>query len=345
MPEPRCPVDCLLHDHGDGAYPLAIVLRDLFTMAGKAIPDNADLVAQVRKKFQDPHADIIEAFSNTTGVLQTWDALFLAAHNHVVVRASQGIRYAEVMFAPQYHGFQGLTPKRAVEAIIAGIKSGEQKCPDIEVNFLAAIGRELSPEQAIELIKVFEECDRNYLVGIDWVCDEAAFPPERHIKSVRYAHDAGFPVDFHASEWVRGPHDTPDFWRDLPQLVQNLNIAMRVMRCKRIGHGIALPYAPTLMRYALINQIGITGCPGSNLQGQNVPDLEALQITQMLDSGILWSMNPDDDFFQPDINEVYQACDRVYCFTAEQRMRMRLNAWKTRFGKRKPVPNDIAPLI
>ena len=117
------------------------------------------------------------------------------------------------------------------------------------------------------------------------------------------------------------------------------------LECERIGHGIALPHSLQLLRYASENQIGITGCPGSNLQGQNIPNLEMLQITKMLELGIRWSMNPDDDLFQPNIREVYEACDQVYHFTDEQRIQLRLNAWRSRFGNRKPVPEDIQSLL
>ena len=331
----------LLHDHGDGAYPLGNILAELQIMSGLKVNQTQDHRRIYRKRFLNVHSDIIEAFSHINKLLQTWDALYLAARNHVLIRARQGFLYDEVMFAPQYHCFGKLTPKEAVEALVAGIKSAEEEFPRMETNFIFAIGRELTPEEAIKLLKVLEQCDRNYVVGTNMVCDESAFPPERHRKTVEYATDAKINLEFHVSEWVRSPNQTPDFQRDLPMLLKNLRVVLDMFRDfkskakRRLGHAITLPYSPRSMSYVVDKQIGITGCPGSNLQGQNIPHLGILRIKEMLDWGVLWSMNPDDDFFQPDLNEVFHICNQEYRFNEEERKKLLKNPWLTRFGNRK----------
>ncbi len=83
----------------------------------------------------------------------------------------------------------------------------------------------------------------------------------------------------------------------------------------------------------------------TKVTGLSLSTESVLAIRSLLKCGILWSMNPDDDFFQPDINETFQMCNDFYHFTEDEKLRMRVNAWKTRFGHRKPVPADIAYLI
>ncbi len=337
------PQTALLHDHGDGANPLGNnhMLTQLQIMAGMRVDPRLDYTQIYRQRFLNVHANIIEAFSHINKLLQTWDALYLTAWNHVVTRAKQGFLYDEVMFAPQYHCFGGLTPKKVVEALVAGIKQAEKDYPNMEANLLLAIGRELRPQKAIQLLKVLEKCDRRYVVGANIVCDENKFPPERHRKTIEYALNAGINIEVHASEWVRRPKQIPDLQRDLPILIKNLWVVLDLFKKfkskakRRIGHGIALPYDHWVMDFVADEEIGVTGCPGSNLQGHNIPDLKSLKIREMLSRGVLWSMNPDDDFFQPDLNEVFGLCDTEYCFTEEEKYKLINNAWISRFGNRK----------
>ena len=358
MPAPWSGLDCLLHDHADGAFPIGAILPWLYMKNHKPVPIGINLEILVRKKFTDPHADIVEAFSHTTGLLQSPETIFEAAKNHVIIRSRQDIRYDELILAPQYHLFGELRKEsesdpvkamtRVIGAVVEGIKAAEQKYPTIETNFLVGIGRELSPKKAIQVLRAIEKSDRNYVVGANIVCDENKFPPERHRQTFEYSDAAEINFEFHASEWIRRPKQKPNFQRDLPMLLKNLGFVLNLYKNsrsktkKRIGHGIALPYDQDLMRLALECQIGITGCPGSNLQGSNVPDLKTLKIRQILEVGVMWSMNPDDDFFQPDINEVFQMCNDVYKFTPEEKQKIRINAWKSRFGNRKPVPKNLA---
>ncbi|MEK7138576.1 MAG: hypothetical protein AAB799_00135, partial [Patescibacteria group bacterium] len=357
MPARWSGLDCLLHDHVDGAFPIEQELYWLYRKNGKPIPREVNLVESVRARFTDPHGNIIEAFSHTTGLMQSEETIYDVIRNHVITRAEQGIRYNEFILAPQYHLFGEFAGEartdpvramaRVIHAVELGIKAGEEVHPEIEANFLVGIGRELTPRKAIQVLRAIEKSDRRYTVGANIVCDENKFPPERHRKTFAYADAAEINFEFHASEWVRRPKQKPDFQRDLPMLLKNLRVVLDLYRSsrsktkKRMGHAIALPYDPILMQIALNLETGITGCPGSNLQGNNVLDLESLKIRELLDFGIFWSMNPDDDFFQPDVNEVFQMCDQVYNFTREERLKIRLNAWKTRFGQRKPFPNNI----
>lgn len=357
MPAQSCGLDCLLHDHADGAAPIGRILPWLYERNGKHVPSRVDLKEFVRAKFTDPHTDIIEAFSHITGLLQSEETIFGAAKNHVIVRAQEGIHYDEFILAPQYHLFGEFRKEaktdpvramaRVIGAVVAGIKEGEKLYPEIEANFIIGIGRELPTLKAIEVIKALEKSDRNYAVGANIVCDESAFTPELHSETFQYADAAEINFEFHAGEWVRKPGQLPNFVRDLPMLLKNVATVLRLYvrsrskTKKRIGHGIALPYSPRLLERAIDHQIGVTGCPGSNLQGHNIPNIGALVIRSVLKCGLLWSMHPDDDFFQPNINEVFQMCDEVYHFTEEERLRMRVNAWKTRFGNRKLAPQEI----
>lgn len=351
-----------IHDHGDGAISNLEIAEDLYKMSGLKFPfpgykNLDDLHQKIKAWYADPYADIIGVFNFLTNVMQNPDTIHSVFYQYVKVRAGQKQQYREVMFAPHYHtrgdkiSRVKLTKKEVLDAAIQGIKDGEKEHPEIEVNILVALGRELRPKKAIRVLKVIEKCDRNYVVGFNLVCNEQRYPPERHIKTYDYAAAAEINADCHTAEWVRRPKQKPDFERDLPKLKRNLRAAFTKLLAPknrqrdnqkiRAGHCIPLAYDPEMMRFAIDNNIGISFCPLSNLQGGNIPRLEALRLTKVLDHQISASLGADDDLFMPGLDQVRLECDKIYHFTEEQKVQLIVGPWNMRFGNRKPVPPDI----
>ncbi len=193
----------LLHDHLDGSICLMPVLQELFEMSGKKYPFQGSPEEQhdsVKQLFKNPQINLVEKFSNTTGVMQTKETLALAAESYVRERAKQGFLYCEATIAPQYHVFEGLKVPQVVEALIEGIRRGEKAYPHIEVDILFTLGREIDAEKAVMLVNAAGECDRNYVVGIGLACDEADNPPEKHFKMFARAKELGFKTTCHAGE-------------------------------------------------------------------------------------------------------------------------------------------------
>lgn len=328
----------LLHDHLDGSYPLMAVLPELFRLSGKEYPFRGNLKEQhaaVKAIFANPQIDIVERFSNTTGVMQSRETLTLAAEAYTRVRAEQGFLYCEATVAPQYHTFAGLKEQEVVAALIEGIKRGEERYPEIEVNLLFTVGREVAPEEGMRLAECAAECDRNYVVGIGLVCDEAAHPPEKHISMFKRAKELGFKTTAHAGEWVNVPPAEPDPERDRDKLLKNIATAVMDLGVNRVGHAIPLAYSMDLMKLVEQWKIGVELCPGSNLTSGLIPNTGYIRIRELLQAGVLCSINPDDDLFLPDYFETMELCNKEYAFTAAELEEFNRNAWLTRFGKRK----------
>lgn len=348
----------LLHDHLDGSFTMASILPRLFRLSGKKYPFNphGNVHADFAKLFKDPHINIVEKFSNTTGVMQSSEALSLAAENYVQVRSRQGFLYCEATIAPQYHiprkmfedgilnsnGFikkdVAEALKGVVRALIEGIRRGEAGYIDIEVNLILAIGRELESLEAIRLVQVFAECEREYIAGIGLVCDEASHPPEKHKPMFLIAKELGFKTTCHAGEWCHLSHEKPNALKDKGFLLRNIRTAVYDLQVDRIGHAIPLAYDKTLTKAVLDRKIGVEGCPGSNLSSGLIPNTAYLKIRDLLDAGVLYSLNPDDDLFMPDLNEVFQTCNDEYRFTEDEKSKLLVNPWLSRFGNRKKVP-------
>lgn len=328
----------VLHDHLDGSATLVPILPQLFKLSGKEYPldPHGDVQGDMIKLFKDPQKDIVQKFSNTTGVMQSWESLLLVARNYVRSKALQGFKYCELTIAPQYHVFGGLNIFEVVQALILGIKDGEKEFPDIEVNILFAIGREVSPDKAVELVERANMCDRDYVVGVSLVCDEYAHQPGKHIPMFKKAKELGLKTTCHAGEWCHHPAQGKANWhRDRYQLLKNIWIAVSQLEVNRLGHAIPLAYDEDLMKEVKARGIAIEGCPASNLSSGLIPNTKYLKIRTLLAEGINYSLNPDDDLFMPSLSETYQICNAEYKFTEEEKLKLLRNPWLARFGNRK----------
>lgn len=105
MSNSNWPQKAVLHDHLDGSVTLVPILPKLFELSGKKYPFDplGDIRGDMAKLFKDPQINIVQKFSNTTGVMQSKETLSLAAESYVRVRAQQGLEYCEATVAPQYH--------------------------------------------------------------------------------------------------------------------------------------------------------------------------------------------------------------------------------------------------
>ena len=268
--------------------------------------------------------------------MQKWKTISFVAQNYVRVKALQGYKYCEFTIAPQYHVSKGLTVGDVVEALIHGIQEGEKEFPDIEVNILFAIGREVSPDEAVKLVELANVCDRTYVVGISLVRDEATHPPEKHRKMFRVAKELGFKTACHAGEWCHHPAQGKANWnRDRYQLLKNIWIAVFELEVNRLDHAIPLAYDTDLMKAVKEKNISVTSCPGNYLAGQLIPNTLYLKMRQILARGINLSLHPDDDLFMPSLSETFQICNSEYHFTEEEMQQLSRNPWLARFGNRK----------
>jgi adenosine deaminase len=332
------PQTALLHDHGDGSITVLPKLQELYRLAGLQFPiqgfaDQHELGMRVRRWFNNSNVNIVTRFGLVTNVLQKHKSLVMFAENYVNERASQGFTYCEMTIAPQYHTKGGLKESEVISALIEGIKLGEKKNPKIEVNILFTIGREVNSDEAVRLVNVAGECDRDYVVGIGLVCDEASHPPEKHLAMFKRAQELDFSTTCHAGEWV-SPRPR-NFEEDKPLLLKNIRTAVVDLGVNRVGHATALAYDSELVKMVVDRHIGIEGCPGSNFDSENIPNLECLKIRELLDAGVVYSLNPDDDLFLPDTETTFNMCNRVYNFTKLERELLIKNAQAAKFGGRK----------
>lgn len=314
----------LLHDHIDGSAVVGKILPILYKEAKKKYPFSSE--DDFLNFFRNPQKNITEKFNSITSVLQTVEALRILGFNYVQHRAQEGYVYVEGKFAPQYHTKLGLTIRQVTDAIVEGIRLGE-KMYNISVTPVICIGREATEEIGLTIAKVAVEYDGELV--LDLVCDEALFPPERHFKAYELTFGTNVKRDCHAGEWV-SPHPKATY---LNRLKDNINTAIFFLRCHGIGQAIPLGGDEEMIGNVIDRGIRIAGCPLSNLRSGLIGDLRELHIDRLLDAGVLYTINSDDDLFLPKMSDVIAECDDAYNFTEEQAKRLEENVFKSAFGK------------
>jgi len=289
----------LLHDHLDGSAAMMDVMPELYRLAGKPYPFASE--DECRRFFDNPYGDIVAKFGVVTGVLQSRDALQLAAGAYVRRRAREGYAYVEAKFAPQYHCAGGLTMKEVVtimtEALVAcGRAHGLAVLP------VVCIGREASPEEGVAIARLALEA--SFEVALDLVCDEANHPPEKHKPAFDLTRNR-IRRDGHAGEWVL-PEPAKTYRQ---RLLANVATAVRVLNVDGLGHALPLIddlelHGGELVREIVDRDIRVTSCPASYVQTGLIAGVTALGLDRLLDAGVNLTVNPDDDLFLPNMQEV-----------------------------------------
>ena len=185
--------------------------------------------------------------------------------------------HVEVFFDPQAHTARGLGFEVVLDGICDGLEEGERRF-GISSRLILCFLRHLPEEDAFRTLRAaLPHRERIFGVGLD--SSELGHPPSKFERVFRTARDAGFVLFAHAGE--EGP---ADYVRE----------AMDLLAVARIDHGNHALDDPTLVERLAAERIPFTVCPLSNLRLGGVKRLEDHPLRQMLDAGLVATINSDD---------------------------------------------------
>ncbi len=230
-----------------------------------------------------------KGFGLVTSLMQSEENLFTVAYEEGRNLAEDHIVYAELRFAPQYHtgesiyyGHQKknkLSYQQIIHAVAQGLKSAERDF-GVPTKLIVCIGREAEPEKGREIAQAALSC-LDEVVALDLACDEATYPPERHLIAYQETFSTPLKRIVHAGEF--GTQQEKNMWK-----------ALRDLRADRLGHAILLARNPELLAYVKENRIGIESCSKSNRFMRLISKYSQLGIPHLLAERILVSINSDD---------------------------------------------------
>ncbi len=223
---------------------------------------------------------------------------------------ADGVAHAEVFFDPQAHTARGVGFDVVLDGISEGLEEGERRF-GITSRLILCFLRHLDEEDAFRTLEAaLPHRDRIFGVGLD--SSERGHPPAKFERVFRKARDAGFVPFAHAGE--EGP---ADYVRE----------ALDLLAVARIDHGNRALEDPELVRRLATERIPLTVCPLSNLRLGGVERLEDHPLRQMLDAGLLATVNSDDPaYFGGYLVDNYRAVREALGLTRAQIVELARNS-------------------
>jgi adenosine deaminase len=260
------------HLHMEGAIPL----ETLWTLMQKYGGDQSvSSISRLIEKFK--YRDFVHFLEiwlwKNTFIREYGDFTFLsdAVFKDLV---KQNIKYAEIFISPSEFR-NTLEIQKIIEAISKSIIGN----PEIRVNLIVDLVRNLGPENAMRTLHEINEVKELGIIGIGLGGSEKEYPPELFTGVFEKAREFGFKTTAHAGE-AAGPES---IWG-----------AVRSLKVDRIGHGTRAVEDPELMKYLARNKIPIELCPLSNLRTRVIDSIEDHPVKTFIELGIPVSINTDD---------------------------------------------------
>ncbi|TMB71300.1 MAG: adenosine deaminase [Chloroflexi bacterium] len=215
--------------------------------------------------------------------------------------AAQGVRHAEIFFDPQTH------TDRAVpfETVVAGIHRALEE------------GRARLSEEAAR--RTLDEAlpYRDWILAVGLDSSEVGHPPGKFKNVYARAREAGLLAVAHAGE--EGP----------PEYVWE---ALDVLKVRRIDHGVRAIEDERLVERLVQERIPLTVCPLSNVKLRVFPNLESHNLKQLLDRGLLVTVNSDDPaYFGGYVADNFGASAAALGLSREQLLTLARNSFVASF--------------
>jgi len=229
--------------------------------------------------------------------------------------AAQGVRHAEIFFDPQTHTDRGVPFETVVTGIHRALEDGRIRL-NLTSGLILCFLRHLTEEAAMRTLQEALPF-RGWILAVGLDSSEVGHPPAKFKGVYDRAREAGLLAVAHAGE--EGP----------PQYVWE---ALDVLKVRRIDHGVRSIEDERLVSRLVEEQIPLTVCPLSNVKLRVFPDLRSHNLKQMLDRGLLVTVNSDDPaYFGGYVADNFQASAEALDLSREQQLLLARNSFVASF--------------
>jgi adenosine deaminase len=264
-----------LHLHIEGTLEPEL----MFELAGRnqvSLP-YPDVEAVRRAYVFDDLQSFLDIYYAGCAVLLTEQDFYDLTSAYLRRVAGQGVRHAEIFFDPQTHTDRGVAFETVVTGIHRALEDGLAGL-GISSRLIMCFLRHLSGEAAMETLEqAVPFVSWITAVGLD--SSELGNPPSKFEAVYRRAREMGLLAVAHAGE--EGP---PEYiWE-----------ALDLLGVRRIDHGVRCLEDDDLAARLAAEQVPLTVCPLSNVKLRVFPSLREHNLPQLLDRGLLVTVNSDD---------------------------------------------------
>lgn len=301
-----------LHVHLEGATD-AETVWEMAQRNGVSLP--ADSLDSWREmyQFRDFH-HFIEIYDYCTQTMKTPEDWELMVGRFAEHQAEQNVVSSEV-FLSSSHVLTHLPADEWTGALVAGASAAEDR-HGIRIRFIPDIGRQMPDSQQAVLDCVLGGMASGYFIGLGLGGVEEGFPPHLFEETYRQAREAGLRVVAHAGETTGA---------------ETIRDSVDLLQAERIGHGIRVLDDPALVARLRSEQVPFEVCPTSNYCLGVVGKGEPHPLRQMVDAGLLCTVNSDDPpMFCTTLVDEYRLLARQG-FDWEELVQLNLNAVSASF--------------
>ena len=264
--------------------------------------------------------EYLKRFEMPLQILQDREALERTAYELVRLLAGQGLRYAEIRFAPQLHLRKELTQRDAVEAVLAGVERGMGDCPTIDIGVILCamcIGDyRLNMEANLQTVREAARALSEGVVAIDLAGAEGVTPLSGFATVFDLAKELGVPFTCHAGD-SQGPETVLDA----------LNFGT-----KRIGHGHHIFEDRELCARAIRDGVTLEVCPTSNIQCSTRASYETHPLKKLMDMGLNCTINTDNMILSDiDLDKEDDRCIQSLGLSVRDIIRCNINSVRASF--------------
>jgi len=228
---------------------------------------------------------------------------------------SQNVIHTEIFFDPQTHTSRGVSFSKVISGIHRALEDGRQKL-GISSRLILSFLRHLSEEDAFKTL--YEALPyRTWITAFGLDSSEKGHPPNKFERVFSKIREEGFLIVAHAGE--EGP----------PEYVWE---ALNLLHVSRIDHGNRSLEDTILVEELVKRKMPLTVCPLSNLKLKVVKDMAKHPLIEMLEKGILATVNSDDPaYFGGYLNENYQAVAEALNLSRKQITLLAKNSFAASF--------------
>lgn len=221
--------------------------------------------------------------------------------------------YFKINDANQEH----INYERFVNAIASAIDRARHEF-GIEARILMVLLRHNGPEACNITMQEILSYRHPYVVGIHLAGDEVHYPSSQFRECYSLAKQQGLKLAAHVGE-----HSGPEFIR----------AAINDLQLDRIGHGVRCVEDETLMTEIKNRNIALEVCPSCNVFLGLYPSLKKHPFKQLIDFGILCSLNSDDPtFINSSIGQEYTRAQKTWNLSSEEMINIIRNSISTSFA-------------
>jgi adenosine deaminase len=303
-----------LHMHIEGSLEPELIF-EMSRRNGVAIPYGS--VEDLRKAyaFKDLQS-FLDIYYAGASVLVTERDFHDMAWAYLLKAKADNVVHTEMFFDPQTHTARGVGMGTVIQGLhSACVRAGAEL--GVDASLILCFLRHLSEAEAFETLEQAMPY-RDRIIGVGLDSSEVGHPPEKFARVFARCRDLGLHLVAHAGE--EGP----------PAFVWT---ALDLLKVERVDHGVQSSKDPQLMRRLAQDRIPLTVCPLSNLKLCVFPSLDQHNIRELLDAGLVATVNSDDPaYFGGYVNDNFLQTFAATGLTAQQAWTLAANSFEASFS-------------